>query len=119
MHVNFQPIRGQTNISKPCSFADNLLIGSQKHNESPSWTAKSLVRQVFGKSKLQDTVSGKQLFEFLGIEMHYHFVCEHVLSGCYRLGTLVYTQSFQVDTKVIALRRMIIIGRKQISQCIL
>ena len=53
MHVNFQPIRGQTNISKPCSFADNLLIGSEKHNESFSRTAKSLVRQVFRRSKLQ------------------------------------------------------------------
>ena len=43
--------------------------------KSTSRTAKSLERKVFGKSKLQDTVNGKQLFGFLGIEMHYHFVC--------------------------------------------
>ena len=53
------------------------------------------------------------------IEVHYHFVCEHVLSGCYRLGRLVYTQSFKVDTKVIALRGVVIVSCESISQCIL
>ena len=38
---------------------------------------------------------------------------------CYRLGTLVYTQSFEVDLKVIALRGCIIVDRDLIPQCLL
>ena len=35
---------------------------------------------------------------------------------CYRLGTLVYAQSFEVDTKVIALRGMVLVSLERISQ---